>query len=102
MGLHCLLACLFPSHGLSHVLRLSPPWSFSNHNRILVYSPQIIENYQLKSGEGLSVLFVLIWLAGDVFNLVGAGMAGLIPTVIILGVYVCHLTSNLDYTNELE
>jgi len=54
---------------------------------ILVYTPQIYENYHLKSGEGLSVLFVLIWLAGDVCNLVGAGMAGLIPTVIILAIY---------------
>ncbi|KIM30059.1 hypothetical protein M408DRAFT_100577 [Serendipita vermifera MAFF 305830] len=60
---------------------------------ILVYTPQILENYQLKSGEGLSVLFVLIWLAGDICNLVGAGLAGLIPTVIILAIYytICDL-----------
>jgi len=54
---------------------------------ILVYSPQIIENYQLQSGEGLSVLFVVIWLFGDVTNLVGASIAGLLPTVIIIAVY---------------
>lgn len=54
---------------------------------ILVYTPQILENYQLKSGEGLSVLFVLIWLAGDLCNLFGAVIAGLIPTVIILAIY---------------
>ncbi|PVF94623.1 PQ-loop-domain-containing protein [Serendipita vermifera] len=54
---------------------------------ILVYTPQIIENYQLKSGEGLSVLFILIWLAGDITNLLGAAIAGLIPTVIILAIY---------------
>ncbi|KZO93319.1 PQ-loop-domain-containing protein [Calocera viscosa TUFC12733] len=61
---------------------------------IIVYSPQIYENYTLKSGEGLSVPFVLIWLAGDLCNLVGALMAGLIPTVIILAVYytLCDLT----------
>ena len=56
--------------------------------RIVVYSPQIIENYQLKSGEGLSVLFVVIWLLGDLCNLVGALMAGLQATVIILAIYV--------------
>ncbi|KAH8104689.1 PQ-loop-domain-containing protein [Cristinia sonorae] len=61
---------------------------------IVVYSPQIWENYELQSGEGLSVLFVLIWLAGDLANLFGAMLAGLLPTIIILGAYytVCDLT----------
>jgi len=54
---------------------------------IVVYSPQIIENYRLKSGEGLSVLFIIIWLLGDMCNLVGALMAGLLPTVILIAVY---------------
>lgn len=54
---------------------------------IVVYSPQILENYQLKSGEALSVLFVVVWLLGDLCNLVGASMAGLLPTVILLAVY---------------
>ena len=53
-----------------------------------MYSPQIIENYQLQSGEGLSVGFVVIWLVGDLCNLSGAILAGLLPTIIILGVYV--------------
>lgn len=42
-----------------------------------MYSPQIVENYTLQSGEGLSVIFVVTWLLGDLCNLVGAGMAGL-------------------------
>ncbi|ETW81686.1 hypothetical protein HETIRDRAFT_173361 [Heterobasidion irregulare TC 32-1] len=54
---------------------------------IVVYSPQIFENYQLKSGEALSVLFVAVWLLGDLCNLVGASMAGLLPTVILLAIY---------------
>ena len=54
----------------------------------MVYSPQIIENYVLQSGEGLSVSFVAIWLVGDLCNLSGAMMANLIPTIIILGTYV--------------
>ena len=54
----------------------------------MVYSPQIYENYQLQSGEGVSLLFVYIWLAGDVFNLAGAILAKLLPTMIILGAYV--------------
>ncbi|KIP05167.1 hypothetical protein PHLGIDRAFT_19782 [Phlebiopsis gigantea 11061_1 CR5-6] len=60
---------------------------------IVVYSPQIIENYQLKSGEGISVFFVIIWLIGDLANLFGALLAGLLPTIIILGAYytVCDI-----------
>ena len=62
----------------------------------MVYTPQLYENYQLKSGEGLSVLFILIWLAGDLCNLVGGMLAGLLPTIIILAAYVrtsFHITS---------
>jgi len=54
---------------------------------IVVYSPQFIENYQLQSGEGLSVAFVFIWLAGDLTNLFGAVLAGLLPTVIFVALY---------------
>ncbi|KAI9508897.1 PQ-loop-domain-containing protein [Russula earlei] len=54
---------------------------------VVVYSPQIYENFVLKSGEGLSIAFVVIWLAGDLCNLLGASMAGLLPTVIILAAY---------------
>ncbi|KII86746.1 hypothetical protein PLICRDRAFT_177491 [Plicaturopsis crispa FD-325 SS-3] len=61
---------------------------------IVVYSPQILENYQLQSGEGLSVVFVYIWLLGDLCNLGGALLAGLLPTVIILAIYysLCDVT----------
>ncbi|KAF8349472.1 PQ loop repeat-domain-containing protein [Amanita rubescens] len=61
---------------------------------IVVYSPQIYENFLLQSGEGLSVLFVVIWLLGDIGNLFGAILANLLPTVIILGVYytICDMT----------
>jgi len=54
---------------------------------IVVFSPQIYENFSLQSGEGLSVLFVLVWLLADFCNLVGAVVGGLLPTVIIIGFY---------------
>ena len=60
----------------------------SLRHRVVVYSPQIVENYELQSGEGLSVFFVLIWLIGDLTNLFGAILAGLLPTIIILASYV--------------
>ncbi|XP_039012473.1 probable vacuolar amino acid transporter YPQ1 isoform X2 [Hibiscus syriacus] len=33
--------------------------------------PQIVTNFKTKSGHGVSLLFLLTWVAGDVFNLVG-------------------------------
>jgi uncharacterized membrane protein len=51
-------------------------------------SAPVWENYVLKSGEGLSVPFILLWLGGDLTNLIGGAMAGVLPTMIILAVYV--------------
>ncbi|KAG6666454.1 hypothetical protein I3843_01G028300 [Carya illinoinensis] len=36
--------------------------------------PQIITNFQTKSGHGVSLAFLLTWVVGDVFNLVGCLM----------------------------
>ncbi|KAF2023352.1 PQ loop repeat protein, partial [Setomelanomma holmii] len=54
---------------------------------IVVFSPQIIENWRRSSAEGLSVVFIVIWLAGDFFNIFGAVLQGVLPTMIILAVY---------------
>lgn len=49
---------------------------------IVVFSPQIIENFRRSSAEGLSVVFVVIWLVGDVFNILGAVLQGVLPTMV--------------------
>lgn len=54
---------------------------------IVVFSPQIIENWKRGSADGLSVLFIIVWLAGDLFNIFGAVLQGVLPTMIILAVY---------------
>ncbi|KAH6908015.1 PQ loop repeat-domain-containing protein [Coprinopsis sp. MPI-PUGE-AT-0042] len=54
---------------------------------LVVYTPQLYENYTLQSGEGVSVAFVIVWLVGDIFNLAGAVIAGLLPTIIIIAAY---------------
>lgn len=54
---------------------------------VVVFSPQIIENFRRGSADGLSLLFLVIWLAGDVFNIIGAVLQGVLPTMIILAVY---------------
>ena len=54
---------------------------------VVVFSPQIIENFRRGSADGLSIVFIVIWLAGDVFNILGAVLQGVLPTMIILAVY---------------
>lgn len=54
---------------------------------VIVFMPQIYENFYRRSAEGLSFLFVVLWLAGDIFNLLGAMLQHLLPTMIILAAY---------------
>ncbi|KAI7823227.1 PQ loop repeat-domain-containing protein [Gamsiella multidivaricata] len=53
----------------------------------IVFTPQIWENYKRKSGESLSLPFLYIWLAGDIFNLAGATVDNLLLTMRILAWY---------------
>ncbi|CAJ2505905.1 Uu.00g000350.m01.CDS01 [Anthostomella pinea] len=54
---------------------------------VVVFSPQIIENFRRSSADGLSVQFIIIWLLGDVFNILGAVLQGVLPTMLILAIY---------------
>ncbi|KAH0542272.1 hypothetical protein FGG08_003299 [Glutinoglossum americanum] len=54
---------------------------------VVVFSPQIIENFKRGSADGLSLLFLVVWLLGDVFNILGAVLQGVLPTMVILAVY---------------
>ncbi|KXX76442.1 putative vacuolar amino acid transporter YPQ3 [Madurella mycetomatis] len=54
---------------------------------VVVFSPQIIENFRRSSAEGLSIQFLVVWLLGDVFNILGAVLQGVLPTMIILAIY---------------
>lgn len=53
----------------------------------MVFSPQIIENFRRSSTDGLSIVFIIIWLLGDLFNILGAIFQGVLPTMTILAVY---------------
>lgn len=54
---------------------------------VVVFSPQIIENFRRGSADGLSVIFLVVWLLGDFFNIVGAVLQGVLPTMVILALY---------------
>ncbi|EGY14630.1 uncharacterized protein VDAG_05794 [Verticillium dahliae VdLs.17] len=48
---------------------------------VVVFSPQILENFRRSSADGLSLQFIIVWLAGDVFNILGAVLQGVLPTM---------------------
>ncbi|KAG0670085.1 hypothetical protein C6P45_002880 [Maudiozyma exigua] len=54
---------------------------------IIVFIPQIYEIYKTKSTKGLSLHFLVLWLIGDIFNLLGSIIQGLLLTVILLAGY---------------
>jgi uncharacterized protein with PQ loop repeat len=54
---------------------------------LIVFTPQLWENYTRKNGDGLSMTFLVIWLLGDVFNLVGVVMQDLLFTMLLLAVW---------------
>lgn len=54
---------------------------------IIVFTPQLYENYTRKSSEGLSLAFVVIWLLGDLFNAAGALLQHVLPTMTVLALY---------------
>lgn len=49
---------------------------------VVVFSPQIIQNFQRNSADALSIQFIIIWLLGDVFNILGAVLQGVLPTMV--------------------
>jgi solute carrier family 66 (lysosomal lysine-arginine transporter), member 1 len=54
---------------------------------VVVFSPQIIENFRRGSADGLSIVFLVVWLLGDLFNILGAVLQGVLPTMVILALY---------------
>ncbi|PWW75291.1 PQ-loop-domain-containing protein [Tuber magnatum] len=56
---------------------------------VFLLVPQVIENYRNGSAEGFSVAFIVIWILGDIANLIGALWGHLLSTMIALAIYFC-------------
>ncbi|KFY43091.1 hypothetical protein V494_02107 [Pseudogymnoascus sp. VKM F-4513 (FW-928)] len=54
---------------------------------VTVFTPQILENFRRGSAESLSVEFIVIWSLGDLCNVFGGILQGVLPTMLILAVY---------------
>ncbi|KAG5987094.1 hypothetical protein E4U54_005142 [Claviceps lovelessii] len=49
---------------------------------VIVFTPQLIANWKSGSADALSIQFVIVWLIGDVFNIAGAALQGVLPTMV--------------------
>lgn len=54
---------------------------------IVVFAPQILTNFAKQSAEGLSLSFVVLWLIGDLFNIIGAVLQDVQWVLTFLAIY---------------
>ncbi|KAI8888922.1 PQ-loop-domain-containing protein [Backusella circina FSU 941] len=54
---------------------------------IVVFTPQIRENYIRKNTDGISVSFLTFWILGDITNLFGVILDNLLFTMLLLALY---------------
>ncbi|KAJ2850586.1 putative vacuolar membrane transporter for cationic amino acids [Coemansia brasiliensis] len=62
---------------------------------MVVMFPQIYLNYQRKSGEGVSLVMMIAWVCGDIFNITGALMQDLVSSTVLIGSYYLFVDSTL-------
>ncbi|CAI5759009.1 unnamed protein product [Candida verbasci] len=65
---------------------------------IVLLMPQLIEQWRLKSVEGIAIGFISIWFLGDLFNAIGAIWAHLLPEVIFLAIWFCIADSLMIFS----
>lgn len=51
---------------------------------IILMIPQLVEQWRLKTVDGISPIFLIIWSIGDILNFIGSIWAGLLPEVILI------------------
>lgn len=51
-------------------------------------SPQVYQNYRNKSVDGLSPVFLVQWMLGDLTNTIGSVLTGQTPFQIIIALYM--------------
>lgn len=56
---------------------------------VILLLPQLLEQWRLKSADGVSLGFIMIWLFGDLTNLIGSFLGHLRPSVALLALWFC-------------
>ncbi|KAJ2071767.1 hypothetical protein IW146_007313 [Coemansia sp. RSA 922] len=62
---------------------------------MVVMFPQIYLNFRRKSGEGVSLVMTGAWIIGDLFNIAGAMMQGLVMSTIVVASYFLLVDATL-------
>lgn len=62
---------------------------------IILLLPQLIEQWRLKSADGVAIGFILAWFFGDLANLLGSIVGHLRSSVILLALWFCFSDSLL-------
>ncbi|KAJ2609498.1 hypothetical protein GGF44_006287, partial [Coemansia sp. RSA 1694] len=62
---------------------------------MVVMFPQIYLNFRRKSGEGISLAMTGAWIIGDLFNIAGALMQGLVTSTIMVASYFLLVDATL-------
>ncbi|RKP30343.1 hypothetical protein METBISCDRAFT_27429 [Metschnikowia bicuspidata] len=60
--------------------------------------PQLIEQWRIKSADGIAIGFISIWFMGDLLNFVAAIWVGLLPELIFLAVWFCIADSVMIFS----
>ncbi|KAJ2712116.1 hypothetical protein H4R19_002926 [Coemansia spiralis] len=62
---------------------------------VVVMFPQILLNYRRRSGEGASLAMMVAWVVGDVLNIAGALVQGLVMSTVLIGSYYLLVDTTL-------
>ena len=62
---------------------------------VFLLLPQLLEQWRLKSADGIAIGFIISWMVGDVANLLGSVIGHLRPSVILLALWFCFSDSLL-------
>ncbi|GMM30742.1 hypothetical protein DAMA08_034870 [Martiniozyma asiatica (nom. inval.)] len=54
---------------------------------LVLMIPQLVEQWRLKTVEGISPLFLLMWALGDVANFIGSFWGNLLPEVLLIAAW---------------
>lgn len=69
--------------------------SISLASWIILLLPQLIEQWRLKSADGVAIGFIMAWFFGDLANLLGAIVGQLRSSIILLALWFCFSDSLL-------
>lgn len=76
--------------GRLYTVRIQPDAGFIDMQAIQTIYSQLYENYKRQNTDGVSVPFLILWIFGDLFNLLGVILENLLVTMVTIGCLCMH------------